>query len=115
MRAAYFDPISAVGRDALSSDAWAEIIGECMARDVETATSRLWPLVVLSTVIALSLTYVIMSFWAQWKALIILLYGVYVMGIVGCMPTRTPVGYSVSVGVFVGLVIPLGIWLVQGP
>ena len=84
-----------------------------MTRNVEAATSRLWPLVALSTVIALSSAYLIVSFWEQWSAVIILLYGAYAIGAAGWMTTRTPLGYSISIGVAVGLVIPLAIWLVQ--
>jgi hypothetical protein len=82
---------------------------------MEVTNTRLLMLVALSAVIALSLAYLILILWDERKALVFLLYGIYVMGAASSMPTRTPIGYSFSVGVAIGLVIPIGIWLVQGP
>jgi hypothetical protein len=75
---------------------------------------RLGALVALSLLIAGMAAYLIMALWQERKALIFLLYFVYIMGVAGWMPTRTPLGYSVSVGVAIGFVIPLAVWLVQG-
>jgi hypothetical protein len=71
-------------------------------------------LIALSLVIACGPAYLVTVFWEEWKAAIIFLYAVYIMG-ARWMPTRTPLGYSISVGVAVGLLIPVAIWLIRGP
>lgn len=74
---------------------------------MQVLTTRVWPTAGLSLMIAGSISYLVVALWEQWALVIVLVYAIYLLEGVTWLPSKTMVGNAISVGVHVGLFIPL--------
>ena len=76
-------------------------------------TSSIWAGIGVALITAAVIASLIMRYWHDWLAVIVLIYAIYFMGGFLWLSHRRLLGSSFSVGMLLGLLAPLALWLIN--
>jgi hypothetical protein len=76
-------------------------------RESQLSNGEIWRSVFLAIATAAVSAIVILRIWDEWFALVLLGYGLIFMGGYMWLPWRRRIGYAISLGLLVGILIPL--------